>query len=215
MSKKDYAVTEIITNGFGELTEISVITVDMTTRNITGVYYTKVETAHGKQDENAQPLTAVLPIVRNLLHGRKLASHTGLDFEGSYLNNLFKKVYGWENVIDRVNIIDSHVLIMRFYKGTNPNLLEATKYFGVKTTSTDNALLKSYMTYGVLKKMFDIAAIRQHTYKYAFKEMIFPVIPPVKELVEVEKVVEVPVEVEKVVYVKTGFWETVKGWFKK
>lgn len=224
MSKTNYAITEIITNGFGELQEIAVITVDMATREITGTFSarvkTKLDTTNALQKPtepllDTLPIEEVLPIVMRMLQGKKLASHTGLDFEGEYLNKLFAEYYGFEKVIERVNVIDAHVLIMRFHKGVNPNMLEAASHFGVKPTRLDNALLKAYMTYGILKKIFEDGAIRQHTYKYAFKALNFPEVKVEPVIVEVEKIVNIPVEVEKIVYIELTFWETIKKRFSK
>lgn len=228
MSKKNYAITEIVTNGFGELTEIAILTVDMNTKNITGSFSARVDTKKEKENSlksQSEPLSdlmnieEVLPIVMRMLEGKKLASHTGLDFEANYLNKLFYKYYGFSEVIQRINVIDTHVLIMKFFKGTKPGLLEAAKLFDVKATRVNNALLKAYMTYGVLNKIFENGAIRQHTYKYAFKAIAFPkvIVEPiiVEKIVEVEKEVIKEVIVDNIVYVELSFWQTIKKIFTK
>lgn len=226
MSKTNYAIIELATNPFGELKEIAVITVDMATRNITGTFSARVLTTQDKPSElnpknkppvDAYELTEVLPIVIKLLNGKKLAAHSGLDVEGEYLNKLFNETYGFDNVITRRNILDTHVLVMRFVKGLNPDIKSVSEHFNVKVGDTTSPLQKAYMTHGNLKNLFDNSVIRQHTYKTASAPVVVPEIKVeptvIVETVEVEKVVIK--EVEKIVEVKVSILDTFKGLFTR
>lgn len=171
MSKTDFAIVEVITVGFDRLKEIAIICVDASTLNKTGVSYIQIN-----QDDNeySQSLEEAMDTLVKMLNNKKLASHTGLDFESNYLNKTLKETHGFDNVIKRSNVIDTHVLAMKFLKRVRKDIESIAKFFNIAYNDDRNALVKANTSYEIIRTLFVKPEIRQHTYKYSPEPVVFP-----------------------------------------
>lgn len=174
MSKKDFAIIEINTDGFKVLKEIAIITVSAITASITSVNYILI-------DDGSYTVKEAMDITLKLINGKKLVSHTGLDFEMTYLNRILKETHNLDNPLNRLNTIDTHVLAMKYLYGIPKDMKSVAKHFNIHMEN-DNALSKATTTYWIIKNMFSNKSIRQHTYKYSPNAIMLPVLETVKKV---------------------------------